>query len=168
MGDALPHGRGSEVDRGTVPQVAHRAARVSKRVIGIGNPDRGDDAAGLIAARRAGGIEFTGDALSLLEEWSGGGHFILIDAVKTGAKPGTIHNWDAQDLPPAADHLRSSTHAFSVADAIRLAAATGRLPARLTVIGIEARQFEPGTSPSPEVLAAVDKVVEQLRSNSSA
>jgi hypothetical protein len=36
------------------------------------------------------------------------------------------------------------------------------------VIGIEARQFEPGTPPSPEVLAAVERVVEQLRSNSSA
>jgi len=138
------------------------------RVIGIGNLDRGDDASGLIAARRAGGIEHNGDALSLLDAWSAGGDFILIDAVTTGAVPGTIHTWHAENLPPEADRLRSSTHAFSVADAIRLAAAIGRLPARLTVIGIEARQFEPGTSPSPEVLAAVDKVVEQLRSNSSA
>jgi hydrogenase maturation protease len=137
-------------------------------IIGIGNPDRGDDAAGLIASQRLGGIEHNGDALSLLEAWADGGDFILIDAVTTGAAAGTIHTWDAQHLPPEADQLRSSTHALSVADAFRLAAATGRLPASLTVIGIEARQFAPGAPPSPEVLAAVDKVVEQLRSNSSA
>jgi hydrogenase maturation protease len=151
-----------------MPQFPFRAATVRERVIGIGNSDRGDDAAGLIAAQRLGGIEHNGDALSLLDAWSPTGHFILIDAVTTGAAPGTIHTWDAQSLPPEADHLRSSTHAFSVADAIRLAAATGRLPASLTVIGIEARQFAPGAPLSPEVLAAVDTVVEQLRSNSSA
>lgn len=149
--------------RDAFPEAADRT-----RVIGIGNLDRGDDAAGLIAAQRLRGIEHTADALSLLDAWSGGGEFILIDAVATGAVPGTIHTWDAQNLPPEAARFRSSTHAFTIADAIRLAAATGRLPASLTVIGIEGRQFEPGAPPSPEVLAAIDAVVEQLCSNSSA
>ncbi len=149
--------------RDALPEASHRT-----RVIGIGNLDRGDDAAGLIAAQRTGGAAHTGDALSLLDAWNERGGFVLIDAVVTGAPPGTIHTWDARNLPLEADHLRSSTHAFSIADAIRLAAATGRLPDRLTVIGIEACQFEPGTPPSAEVLAAVDRVVEQLRSSSSA
>ena len=39
-------------------------------VIGIGNAARGDDAAGLIAARRLGGVlERGGDPLALLDVW---------------------------------------------------------------------------------------------------
>jgi hydrogenase maturation protease len=138
------------------------------RIIGIGNYDRGDDAAGLLAARGAGGREHTSDLLSLLYRWRESDDVVLIDAAVTGAPPGTIHIWNGRDLPPEADRLRLSAHAFSVADAIRLAARTRHLPRSLVVIGIEARQFEPGAPLSPEVQTAVDEVVAQLRSNSSA
>ena len=36
-------------------------------MIGVGNAARGDDAAGLIAARRLGGIEHEADPLALLD-----------------------------------------------------------------------------------------------------
>jgi hydrogenase maturation protease len=128
------------------------------QIIGIGNLDRGDDAAGLLAARRLGGLEHTGDALSLIDAWGEAEDVLLIDAVVTGAVPGTLHRWDARHLPPEAVGLRASTHAFSVVDAIRLAESTGRLPHKLVVLGIEAAQFEPGTAPSPPVLRAVNEL----------
>ena len=103
------------------------------RIIGIGNPDRGDDAAGLVAARRLGGLEHNGDALSLIDAWDGADDVLLIDAVVTGASPGTLHCWDARHLPLEAVGLRVSTHAFSIIDAIRLAESTNRLPRKLVV-----------------------------------
>src|SRR3974377_801942 len=112
------------------------------RIIGIGNRDRGDDAAGLLAAERRGGGEHGGEAPSLLDAWDGADDVVLIDAVVTGAPPGTLHRWDARDLPPEAVGLRVSTHAFSIVDAIHLAESTGCLPKKLVVYGIEAAQFE--------------------------
>jgi hydrogenase maturation protease len=75
--------------------------------------------------------------------------------------PGTIHRFDAlaRALPTG---LLSSTHAFGVAEAIELARALGRLPASLTVYAIEGARFEVGQDLSPEVAAAIGRLVDQL------
>jgi hydrogenase maturation protease len=130
----------------------------ARLIIGVGHPDRGDDAAGLAAARRLGGIEMSGEPLDLIAAWEGAGEVVLIDAVVTGAPPGTIHRWDALSTPLARGTLRFSTHAFGVPEAIELARALGRLPRRLSIWGIEAAQFEPGAGLSPEVAAAVEQL----------
>ena len=58
-------------------------------VIGLGNAARGDDAAGLIAARRLGGVEHEGDPLALLDLWDGADCAVVIDAVSSGVEAGT-------------------------------------------------------------------------------
>ena len=60
--------------------------------------------------------------------------------------------------------LRSSTHAFGVADAVELARALGRLPGRLDVYAIEGASFTAGDSLSPEVERAVDDLATALGS----
>ncbi len=57
---------------------------------------------------------------------------------------------------------RSSTHSFGVAEAVELARALGRLPARIVVFGIEGRDFAQGEGLSPDVDAAVDEVVRRV------
>ena len=90
---------------------------------------RGDDAAGLEVARRAGGVEHEGDATRLLDAWAGADDVVVVDAAASGAPPGTLRWFDASAAPLPAAQLRSSTHAFGVADAIELARALGA-PAR--------------------------------------
>ena len=87
---------------------------------------------------------------------------MLIDAVHSGAEPGTIHRVDAHAQPIAKKFFRFSTHAFGLAEAVELARALGRLPPRLIVYGVEGTTFEAGIGLSPEVAAAVQEVVERV------
>jgi hydrogenase maturation protease len=138
-------------------------ARRRALVIGLGNAARGDDAAGLIAARRLGGVEHEGDPLALLDLWEGAELALVIDAVSSGADPGTIHRFDAvAEALPARLRSSTSTHAVGLAEAIELARALGRLPARLIVCGIEGGRFEAGTALTLAVAAAVDAVVSEV------
>ncbi|MDP3063769.1 MAG: hydrogenase maturation protease [Chloroflexota bacterium] len=139
-------------------------------LVGVGNDYRGDDAAGLAVARRLKAmrlpgvavVEATGDGASLLDVWQGHEHVVIVDAVSSGAVPGTVHRFDAHAKPIPMELFRSSTHAFGLADAIELARAMGQLPQRLVVYGIEGRRFEVGAGLSEEVERVVHGVVEHI------
>ncbi len=136
-------------------------------VIGVGNPYRRDDAALREVVRRLrrrapGGVrlmEQGGEGTALLEAWEGADLVILVDAVASGAAPGTVHRFDAADGPLPAALLRGSTHAVGVAEAVELARAMGRLPRRLLVYGIEGEHFSAGVGLSLRVRRAVRGVV---------
>jgi len=133
-------------------------------VIGVGNTYRRDDGAGPAAARRlceaagaaASLCEATGEGTALIEAWAGAGTVVLIDAVSSGAPPGSIRRIDAGATAVPSEWFRGSTHAFGVAEAIELARTLGRLPDRLIVLGIEGARFDAGIGLSPEVAAAVE------------
>ena len=103
-----------------------------------------------------------GDCASLLDDWQGADAVIIVDAMASGSGPGTIRRYDAHERPLPAGLSRSSTHSFGVAEAVELARALGRLPARVVVFGIEGRDFTPGEGLSPDVDAAVDEVVRRV------
>ena len=140
-------------------------------VIGLGNDFRRDDGAGRVAARRvrelAGGavriIEESGEGAALMDAWRGAELVILIDAVHSGAAPGTIHRLDARAQPIPSNFFHYSTHAFSVAEAVELARALDQLPPRLIVHGIEGKDFTSGEGLSPEVAAAVEQVAQTVK-----
>jgi hydrogenase maturation protease len=136
-------------------------------ILGYGNDNRCDDAAGLVAARRLrsmgfDAVELQGDAMELMEAWSGQPEAIVIDAVTTGAQPGTITVWEPNrtSLPP--DRFPCSTHGLGLAEAVELARVLARLPGHLTIYGIEAGRFDRGGPLSPEVDEAVDQLVGQI------
>jgi hydrogenase maturation protease len=137
---------------------------MSATVLGVGNEWRGDDGAGPAVARalRAEGVrtlELGGDAAALLDAWDGLAHVVVVDAVRSGAAPGTIHR-----LGTAAGRLGGgSTHALGVAQAVELARALGRLPARLELFGIEGVRFEPGEGLTRPVARAVHELASELR-----
>jgi hydrogenase maturation protease len=141
-------------------------------LIGVGNAWRGDDGAGLAVARRVrelspAGVEVReveGDATALVEAWSGAEGVVVVDAAESGAPPGTVRRFDARTRPLPARSLRSSTHAFGVADAVELARALDRLPARLDVYAIEGASFTAGERLSPAVERAVDELAASLAS----
>jgi len=160
-------------------------------IIGCGNPDRGDDAAGILAARRLHALglntlEHHGDGFALLDLWNGIEEVILIDAMVGGGGPGAVAVWEEcrASNPEQADggvgrgpggppYLAktgvlscSSTHAYGPSEAIELARVLGLLPTHLRIYGIEASQFQAGGTVTPEVLAAVDRVVGEIAQGS--
>jgi hydrogenase maturation protease len=146
---------------------------VNVLVIGVGNVYGGDDAAGVIAAQRVrdAGIDARVCELEpsrLVEAWTGMDSVYVVDAVSSGAPPGTIHRYDAAaGRLPAPIFGSSSTHALGVADAVELARVLGRLPARTVVYGIEGSSFDAGAEVTQAVSEAAvqvaDAILEEVR-----
>jgi hydrogenase maturation protease len=147
---------------------------VRRLVVGVGNAYRCDDAAALavvghLRRRVPAGVEVRtceDEPARLVDELQGADVAVVVDAVAGGAEPGTVHRFDASVAPLPVQFFRSSTHAFSLGEAIEVARALGRLPRRLVVFGIEGESFTAGTDLSPPVEAAVlpvaDAVLEEL------
>lgn len=147
------------------------AAGAPVLVVGVGNPHRGDDAAGLLVARRVRDLlraqpigpeadpisvtEQGGEATALLAAWEGAQAVVVVDAAAGATSPGTVHRIDAREGRLAAVGLRCSTHTLGVTEAVSLARALGRLPPHLVVYAVEGRSFEAGAPLSPEVEAAI-------------
>jgi hydrogenase maturation protease len=138
-------------------------------VLGIGNPWRRDDGAGLAVARLLAGtpgvevLEREGEPASLIDAWDGADALWLVDAVSSGAVPGTLHRIDVAEQELPADFFRASTHHLGLAEAVELARALGRLPARTVFYGIEGASFEAGEGLSAEVAAAAARAAEEIR-----
>lgn len=142
-------------------------------ILGVGNSDRSDDAAGLLVARRLRelGVDaqgHTGDPLALIDAWDGASEAILIDTVVSGATPGTVTKYEAGKAPLPPDPFCCSTHAFGIAETVEIARSLGRLPARLLIYGIEGVSFEIGGSVSTEVAVAVERVAREIAGRAQA
>lgn len=148
-------------------------------LVGVGSPDRGDDAIGpavvaLITEWVLGGslgvtapgrrpvslpvgtqVVSRSDPSRLIDLLSGADLAVIVDAVRTGAPAGTLHvlttGADRPPLATAATATASGTHGIGVGDALELARALGRLPPRVVVVGVEAEQFDLGAAMSPAV-----------------
>jgi len=136
-------------------------------VIGFGNPTRSDDAVGFAvvrAVRQATGEqvstrEVASDAMNLLTAWEDADTPIVVDAMVTGAAPGSIRRFQREELLSGQEVTFPCPHGLGLLDAVRLAAAVGRLPERLVVFGIEGRCFDLAEEMSPAVEAAVAPAV---------
>jgi hydrogenase maturation protease len=140
-------------------------------LIGVGNAWRCDDAAGLAVARLLRGtlpegvevLECEGEPSALIDAWEGAQTLWLVDAVSSGAPPGTVRRLDASTGELPAELFRTSTHHLGLAEAVELARALGRLPERTIVYGIEGESFDVGDELTPEVESAVARVAGTLR-----
>jgi hydrogenase maturation protease len=142
---------------------------MSSMVIGIGHPDRGDDAVGRIVAARLAArapasvtvLEHDGETAGLLEWLGSADTAILVDAAMSGEAVGTVQRFDVGPTPlPAGCFV--STHGMGLAEAVELARVLGRMPRRCIVYAIEARAFDHGAPLSPPVAVAVDEVVARV------
>lgn len=153
-----------------IERFAEPRERTLLALIGIGNRFRHDDAAGLEVARRLrlarpSGVEVSeqgGEPASLLEAWFGVDEALVVDAVSSGADPGTLHRFEYPGEPLPAGMFTASTHALGLAEAVELARELDRLPRRLVVYGIEGRSFEQGEGLTPAVRDTVARLVTEL------
>jgi hydrogenase maturation protease len=141
-------------------------------VIGVGNTFRGDDGVGPAVAARLRELallgvtvlEQSGEGTSLIAAWENAAYVIVVDAVQSGAEPGTIHRLDVTERPiPAHFSSHFSGHAFGVAGAVELGRLLGKLPKRLIVYGIEGLTFATGQGLSAGVKDGVETAVNQIR-----
>lgn len=139
-------------------------------VIGVGNGQRGDDGVGLaiterLAVRQLAGLlveQQSGEALSLIAAWEGYDDVVLIDAACSGARPGTVHCFDAVTERLPERRFAASSHGFGVSQALELARALGRLPARCRVFAVEGAGFDHGAGLSPALAGGLDDIVEEI------
>ena len=139
-------------------------------LIGVGNPYRNDDRAGLevvhkLKEKNLPGVEIAesiGEGTALVEIWKERKIVILVDAVHSGARVGTVHRFHANTQSIPSQFFRYSTHAFSVAEAIELARSLRQLPSALVVYGIEGKDFNSGTKLSKQVEKAVENLVNHI------
>lgn len=147
------------------------AAHMTVAVIGIGSELAGDDGVGLkvvrcVRAHATSGIavhELRGDLTELLDMWRGCSAAVLVDAMRSGAVPGSVRRLDiGRDPLPPGLAAPSSTHAISLVEAIELARALGQAPSRLVVYAVEAGCLERGAQMSRQVSAVIPDLADAV------
>ncbi len=138
-------------------------------VIGLGNPLMGDDGVGLAALERlrehpAGAELVDGGTwgMNLLPVLESADRVLLIDAIRTGAPPGTIHELTRDEMPAMLVH-KLSPHQIDLREVLALGTLRGTLPADLVAIGIEPEVVEMQTELSAVVAAALPALLERIR-----
>lgn len=150
------------------------------RIIGIGNAFRHDDGIGLRVADMAeerfgdavGVCVLDGEPTRMVDTWEGADLAIVVDGVRSGAEPGTIHRLvlesdgataapgDHTDIPESP--RAASSHATGPGDAVALARVLGRMPRRLLLYGVEGEDFSDGPGLSPAVERVLEDVVASI------
>ena len=127
-------------------------------VVGIGNRSRGDDAAGPEVAFRVAQLGLPGvkvvvldEPIELVEQFGAHDHVVIVDAIEPRGHPGRVHMLQVGRAPLGGDSPALGSHGLGVTDAVELARALGRMPKRLTLVGVEARMFRLGAPLSPPV-----------------
>lgn len=141
-------------------------------VIGIGTEFRGDDAAGLLAARTllkmdppksVRVVEMRGDGAALMALWKNAREVVLVDAITAGLPPGSVIRIDVRRELVTPNLFATSSHSFGVAQALAISLALDELPERVTLFGIQAGTLRIGTDMSPEVYKAAADTTTVIR-----
>lgn len=136
-----------------------------RRLIGIGKPADGDDAAGWEVADRVTtwSVERRiAGSFDLVNRWSNDDEVVIVDAMHSNEPAGTIMRFDmAEERPPPC--VFSSTPVFGPWDIVALARSLDRMPRTLTVIGIAAQHTNHNAPMSPAVAHAVTRVARELQ-----
>ena len=141
-------------------------------IIGVGNPDRGDDGAGLAAAGLMRErldhrddihvLQHWGESTGLVDAMTGWDDVIIIDAARSDREPGSWHVFDVTASPLPSDLADLSSHGFGIPQAIELARALDTLPKRCRIYAIEGTTFDSGAPLSDVVRVAVEAVAREI------
>lgn len=149
--------------------IPERPARVV--VLGLGNPIMGDDGLGLAALARlqeqyavpphvelVDGGTWGMNLLPMIEDAT---ELLLIDAIRTGAEPGTVQELGRAELPRYLAH-KLSPHQIDLKEVLALAELRGTLPPVITAIGAEPDRVEMSAILTPVLEASVDEVAARV------
>jgi hydrogenase maturation protease len=117
------------------------------------------------AARWNGQVEFLDggtQGLALLGHLSGRRALIIVDALKTGAPPGTVHRLTLPELREASPGRASSSHECNAGELLAAAQLLDELPDQLFVVGVEPEKITTGLGLSPSVREALPTASDQV------
>jgi hydrogenase maturation protease len=144
--------------------------RVPLKILALGSPHGDDQAAWRVIESLQSDPTFGGQCVPIASPWdvvsylANGGALIIVDACKSGAVSGTIHEWSALELK--SDHgIRTSSHGGSLVEAFELARSLGHDLSEVVVYGIELESTEPGAILRPAVRHAVEELARRLRTS---
>ena len=142
-------------------------------IVGVGSPF-GDDRLGWVAAetlQRSSAVNalepgrivisiLDRPGAMLLAHCYDADHVIVMDAVRSGAAPGTRHRFTAGDV--TASRLPATSHGFGVLAALELGRVLGSVPRRLIFCGIEMSASRPGMALSDAVAEVMPIFVSEV------
>ncbi len=99
--------------------------------------------------------------MELLEIIANKEHVILIDAVNTGAEPGTIVTLVDEEVP-ALFRSRISPHQLGISDLLGVMAITGETPKHFTLFGVVPFSMATGVELTTEMLPLKDILVNNV------
>ncbi|MFB6085882.1 MAG: hydrogenase maturation protease [Halodesulfurarchaeum sp.] len=143
-------------------------------IVGVGNQIMGDDGVG---ARVVETLEESvlGDredvifanagttAFFALEAMSGCERAIVIDAIATGADPGTIHQYRFVDGAFAGEIPEMTMHDFSFAEALEAGRNAYDIPDEVLILGVEPARIEMSMELSEPIERTVPHLVEHIQ-----
>lgn len=139
-------------------------------VLGLGSPIMGDDGFGLVAlARLEARWELPDDVrrldggtwgMNLLPDIEASEHLVLLDAVNSGAAPGTVVELEGDDLPRYFA-LKLSPHQVDIREVLAACELRGTLPRTVAALGAQAGLLAMSCDLSAECAAAVDTVADR-------
>lgn len=150
--------------------IGHGAASRKVLVVGLGNPDRGDDGIGVNITRRLIGrlpsdvtiMARSSDMLSLIEDWGSFDALVCVDATAPMGAPGRIHRIDLATGALPNNISPTSSHSLGIADAIALARTLKCAPHDIIVYAIEGCCFSGGAPVTPQVATAAGEVADRI------
>jgi len=133
-------------------------------VVGIGNSLLTDDGAGIHTLER-----FAKDnddegvccldggtvGLALLDRLAGLNGLVALDAMKLGKEPGAVTVLVGKDMDSHLRNQHGSVHEVGLSDLMDALRLSGQLPDNRALIGIEPKDMDWGTEPTPTVAAAI-------------
>lgn len=149
-----------------LPGAAAGAAKI--RVLGLGNLMRTDDAVGMLTLHRLTAdsrfpaeieaIEGGTLGLDLLHALYGISHLLVLDAVDTGAAPGTLVRFAGQEL--ARLPTSKSVHLLGLSDLINALLLMEAPPIEVVLLGVQPESTDWGTDLTRQVAFAQGDLVE--------
>jgi len=141
-------------------------------VLGLGNVLMGDDGLGPVAVRAFEAEYAVPDGVELIDLGTPGldllpwladvDRVILVDTVRSGCPPGTIHLYDKRDLLRYAPTARVGPHDPGVKEALHALEFAGRAPREVTLVGVVPDRTEMSLELTPAVREAIPLVLDHL------
>ncbi len=139
-------------------------------IVGIGNPYRGDDAAGWVVIdglmKIIGSVirleKRRGDFAELIDIFSTYKTVYLVDACQSNGPLGDWQRIDLHHQPKMEERPQTSTHGFGIFQAISIAKNLGQLPNRIILYVINGNHYTMQSGLSSLVSKSVDIVIEKI------
>jgi hydrogenase maturation protease len=138
-------------------------------ILGVGNTLLRDEGVGVRVVQTMAqqgsiaGVEFYdgGTAgLDLLDVLAGRRKVIVVDAIASGSKPGTVLRFGPEELPV---WLGPSQHDLGLLETLAIAKQLGSAPQEVVVFGITPKEVDFGMDLSPEIAKLVPEIIGQIR-----